>query len=75
MLAAKPAELLVVAADEIRAGDKSENRQADRIDDTTQRIGAGDQGDSMKVVGNQWSVNSKAIAEKMSARRITLVCF
>ena len=36
---AKPADLPVGAADEVRVHDQSENRQADRPDDSTECVG------------------------------------
>ena len=37
------------AADEVRAGDQSEDREADRTDDSAERAGAGGQGDQVTV--------------------------
>ena len=37
------------AADEVRAGDQSEDGEADRPDDSAERAGAGGQGDQMTV--------------------------
>ena len=36
------------AADEVRVGDQSQNRQADRPDDSAERAGAGGQGDQVR---------------------------
>ena len=44
------------AAEEVRVRHQSQNRQADRPDDSAECAGAGGQGNSMKVVSGQESV-------------------
>ena len=46
--------------DEVRAGDQSENRQADRPDDSASRAGAGGSGDQITVVSGQFLFYSAA---------------
>ena len=44
---AKPADLPDRAAEEVRAGDQSENGERDRSDDSTKSAGAGGQGNQI----------------------------
>ena len=60
---AKPADLAGGAADEVRAGDQSEDGEADRPDDSAGGAGAGGQADQVKMI--ECSVVSKNIRRQI----------